>query len=431
MENISKQNNITKLIFKISLYLYVCTIFLGIFTANISFFLGGSTIFILYYFPSIIIILCYFFPKIKKLKKIKLNNELFYFCCFSLLYIIYFQFILENQDNITDFLGVKVNLNVFQWIAIVPVFIVAYYFSQSPFNKTKKRLVELIWIIFLVNYILSITVLIEEPTVARILATGSGDNTSYSLKGVVGFSIVYSSVVMIPILMYAIQTMKFKFKLINFTFLILLFLFLLNASFTSAIIISFLSILLYLLFLCNNRIRFFLIIPLIVISILLFDGQLIYNLFISLSKSINNYEISVRFQDIANLFLTNEIGNGSMGLRILLYLNSITAFIRYPLFGILPFDTTYKLSGHSTILDILGGMGIIGFIPLVLGLYYSFKKVTFKKNKRYSSVILCSYIVFIVVSIFNPQLSSPAVITTLLIVIPISMEYINEKNRIN
>ncbi|EPB8151628.1 TPA: O-antigen ligase family protein [Clostridium perfringens] len=272
----------------------------------------------------------------------------------------------------------------------------------------------------LINSILTLRVLYTYPLAAKILATGISSGEQYLLKGASGFDVLYSTVIFIPSLLFLISNLKGIKKIFLIVLLCILLVYIYNCAYATAILVTVITIFVYLFLNSNKIIKIFLFIPIILLGIFIINENAIYNLLIYFSNIINIEQVSIRFHDIANMIKYSDTGADSLS-RLSLYMDSIKAFLISPFIGVFYFEPNYQLSGHSTILDILGGTGLIGFFSYICTIIYSYKSsIKYILNNRYRNCIFSSYIAFIFISILNPQFASPNVLIILLIIVPVA-----------
>lgn len=414
----NKPYKYTKML-KITLILYIITTLITLINTYVSHLFGGITIYTVYYLPVVIILLYILSDIIRRNNRNYINKKyLYYFLFFALVYFIDFQFIAENNKYEKIFMGINFNINAFQLINIVPVFLIAWYILQKKDKRFNQKLDYIIIISFVINAILTLKVLYTNPLAAKILATGEG-GSEYLLKGASGFNVLYSSVLFVPCLFFLISEFKGIRKFLYISVLILILVYIYMCGYVTAILATILSISIYLFLNSNKIIKVFLVIPIIFIFTFIINRDIIYDFFIYFSNIINIDQISIRFHDIANMIKYGDTSADSL-MRLDLYMNSIRAFKISPILGVFYIDPNYSLSGHSTILDILGGTGLFGFIPFIITIIYSYKNsIKNLEKKKYKNCIISCYVTFIFISLLNPQLASPNVLIILMIAIPI------------
>ncbi|WP_170272235.1 O-antigen ligase family protein, partial [Clostridium tarantellae] len=329
--------------------------------------------------------------------------------------------------NVNHICGLQINILAFQIINIIPVFFISYFVLQEKDIKFHKNVMILILAIFFINIILSFNVLLKDSNAIRILATAKG-NEYYSSLGASGFDITYSLVLIIPSLIYFISKCKWSLKIIFSLFLTITLIYIYKSSYTIVIIATILSICIYFFLSFKGFLRYIFVLLGLICTMWLLNPEFIYNTLTLLSEKIGDINISTRINDIGNLIKFND--NTALSLdRLNLYNNSIQAFLQSPILGVFFINPNYVLSGHSTILDILGGLGLVGFVPFIMILYYSYKfSIRYIKNSSYKKCITTSYIVFIFISTLNPQFAASTVMFTLLITVPLLYNLVNDKN---
>ena len=124
------------------------------------------------------------------------------------------------------------------------------------------------------------------------------------------------------------------------------------------------------------------------------------------SKQVESHSISQRLDELSQALDSGKVTGEDMTERGNAYQKSVDAFGKHPVFGTWLWSDTTKLGGHSTILDLMAGAGIILFAIVLLAFFYTEKKMLCKiqddVTKKYAGIFL---IVFCVLAIVNPIIS--------------------------
>ena len=99
----------------------------------------------------------------------------------------------------------------------------------------------------------------------------------------------------------------------------------------------------------------------------------------------------------------NNINTNTTTERIDITQRAVDGFLSSPLFGnnIISFNRKV-LSGHSLIIDLLSGSGLLGVLLYARIFYTLFKKIFLKSFLKVNIYVRISWILFIAVSVANP-----------------------------
>lgn len=196
------------------------------------------------------------------------------------------------------------------------------------------------------------------PDAARVLASTatSQDATAvmYDRMNIGGYNFVYPMVMLYPYVVLA-----FKMKRLHFIpmviFTVLAYVTVIYAAYTYAMLLLMMSTLLFFIRKDISVSRFFLLLAVFAVTVLLFRTTIaaLLNVF---GDFIGNSAMTDR---INALFLGKDAVEGFDDDRAALYWHSINLFWKNPLFGAL-FETKKVTGGHSFILDNLALYGLVG-----------------------------------------------------------------------
>lgn len=328
---------------------------------------------------------------------------------FSIMWVIIFiinnQFLANYIYSIVIF-GINFNIFTLQALQVLCIFVVFYYLDSSNENKVKVNIIKIMLFSIIINMFVTLRALDINPNITKIMATQNVEGYIDNFKGASGYSLIYSIVIIMPLFYYGVKEYKNVLKLLQILFIGLLIYFVYKAAYTIAFISLICGTFIYLYLNLSNKLKVMLTPMLLMLVYSVINQNSISYLLIDLSEKIKITQISTRFYQIAIKLLYGD-DSGDTLYRLVLYKNSISAFIKYPFTGITILEPDYKLSGHSTFLDILGGMGLIGFIPYIMFLLYSYKiSINKAGNKSLRNAIRISYIIFLLVASINTLTTS-------------------------
>lgn len=181
---------------------------------------------------------------------------------------------------------------------------------------------------------------------------------------------VYSVPIVIVGISVCMAKLKGIAKFICLGMIGVLFLFLLQASYTLAILIAGLGLLMQIFLSFKSPVTKILFLVAAVIGAFFIPDLL---LFISNHAASNN--MAVRFRELYSFFSSGDASGYNLNGRLTLYRMSIQAFFNSPIVG----NRNLSFDGHATCLTVLADTGIIGGIPF----YY----LLFSMNKRMKALL--------------------------------------------
>jgi hypothetical protein len=430
--NMKKLNKKSSSFFILSIFVYIMVLLasLDIFTYYFTRYLGGVS----FYTVLSICILMVFWNLINlKISKLRCK-QIFFFSIWAIIYAVENQvFVSYKYSNI---MGINFNLVTLQTMQVICVFIMYTFFDsvKVKYEIIKVNIIKIILLSIVINAIVTLRALEIDPNIARIMATGIAELNTYDLKGISGYSLIYSLVIIIPLLYSSLRYYNKKNKLrVMLLFSLIVFL-VYKAAYTTALIALMLGFFIYLFLNTSNMVRVFLLPLILLMCIFLMNPNLIYDSLMYLSYKIEIQQTSIRLQQLADLILYGDSSGDTLN-RLGLYRLSIDAFLKYPLTGIIIFDPNYNLSGHSAFLDILGATGLVGFIPYLLFIWYSYRISLQKtKDKKLRNGIRTSYFMFCFIGSINTLATSFTIMLFLLFFVnwyPAFVDYIKVKQNIS
>lgn len=229
-------------------------------------------------------------------------------------------------------------------------------------NKEQKNLMLLLLVAFNVIVLYNtFTVIMENPDAIRHWE----EFADMEDENIGNYYFVYSVPIIITGLSVCMARLKGFKKLICLGMIAVLFVFLLLASYTLAILIAALGLIMQIFLSLKSPITKILFIVAAVIGIFFVPDLLLF-----ISENAPSGNMSVRFKELYSFFTAGDSSGYNLNGRISLYKMSIEAFLRSPILG----NRNLTFDGHATFLTILADTGIIGGIPF----YY----LLFSMNKR-------------------------------------------------
>ena len=355
---------------------------------------------------------------------IRLKNKKVFFLKYLLFVIILILIYVFNmifrasQGNIGDF----IKMGIMFWF---PAFVFYFYYLLED-KKSIKQLIILVIVCLIATAIPTIIELFKDSSSLRWMAYYASDRLdSQIIKGksnIGDYTFIYGIIFMIPIIFYYMSKKNNNKKLINYLFLGIILFLIVKASFSIAIFMSFVIIVM-----CIYSISLFKkTIPKIVLTILGILVIAIVTLFpkvlIDFSYHVENEFVSSRIREIANVFIESSEVEGDLSSRLVLYNRSLNTFKNNVLFGIggYYYVENVGIGYHSQLLDDMARYGIISLISIILFLIYYKEFLTSLSagNKMIKSIAVIEIIAYIILMIVNPIYQSAWISTIFLCILP-------------
>lgn len=320
---------------------------------------------------------------------------------FCIIYIFFMQFLYNSSYNHTV-MGITFEINVWNLITFIPMVLIAVLIVQ----KTKKENIPWIRTVFLIfsliTLLVSLTYLGQDYSLAKITATGRNEYIPFFF----GFAIVYAFAVTSPIFFNCIAS-EHKNKVWWIAFFVIIVMSVFSASFLIACIVLILGTVLYFVLKTKNTLlRGTLAIAIIVFLCYVFFSGLWERFFLWLSEISPMEQLSIRLKQLVSYSDTGGVGDTTQRLR--LYENSFLSILDHPILGGFIKNRNMTLSGHSVILDIWDGCGII---PMFIFVYYHFciykyNLMNFTTKHTERTALTASTIALLFAAVFNPIFAS-------------------------
>lgn len=301
------------------------------------------------------------------------------------------------------------NYFFFHLFSYVPLVFTAILLFEKANDTTIKYLRIIFIALMLVVYGHSIIILNADPTASRFTATG--DSLRYPI--LLDYGHVYSIAIIFPYMIAWCLDAKPSKR--NWIFLVLKLCFLglsVYLIYLASFLFAILTIVISIFVLClanikNKLIKFFIPVGVVLLMILMLATGWMQDLLIWLSHVIKSNTISGKLAYLAE-FLSTGKHEGST-VRFTMYWTDFINFLKHPIFGNIVYDNSFKISGHSTILDLLCGYGIV-----ITTLFIMFYVNILRANLQHDSSIkksasIASFVAVIFVALVNPIMSSSSI----------------------
>jgi len=309
------------------------------------------------------------------------NKTFLWFCVYVIVLLLYLM-----VGKVLSLPGVmymsEINKLITEIAMILPSILIFFGLIYHKDLKLIKNIAITSLLATLFTFVLLIPLIIVDSNILRFsLASDFRD----IYKWMPTYPAMHSYVIVLPALLYVVKYAKgwFKFAFIASTTLYVYIIF--NTSITTSLLIAMLILGFFFLY-KNNLQKTGLIIGLVVLLIFfLHVSNLLIHVFdFGLTITEDTYSVG-KFEGFRDSYLTG-IKSSSMAIRDDLHNISFRSFLRNPIWGgnIEKIDLTLDASdvvassnsvigGHSSLIDRLGGMGLLGFIPFIMIIITSIK----------------------------------------------------------
>lgn len=320
---------------------------------------------------------------------------------FAAIYCFIMQLIFQGTGSYYETFGIKFDSTVWNMVTFVPMMISAVLMVEKSGSELIKWIKGVFLISASVTIIFSVILLLNDFSALKVTATSS---TPY-YPFVFGFQTISGFSVIAPFILYNINNSDNR--IFNIIFCVAFIFGVLMSSFFIAIIALILGIGVYLIFGIKNRILRYSLLTLLIFLIIGFSNGFINSLLLKIAEIIPMEEISKRLQQILLFFQVGITGDTTT--RFELYSTAFNLIFKHPIFGNIVWNPNVNLSGHSMIMDVWGGCGIIPVILFCVFLYsvYKYNKNNYCNSISLKSANFASLTAFLFTIILNPLFASP------------------------
>ncbi len=275
-----------------------------------------------------------------------------------------------------------------QIIKQISVFMLVICFIMSCFYRGRwdelKGFIPVLMVLLSVWNFKTYSVLLEDPTIARLLVRDDPATYEYLRQGVGGYSLVYPQVCICPAL-FAWIFKSFNYNKLNFTigavWLVSFVLLIAKAGYSLAIFATVSSAVILVFYKGKSAFKAF------IVSFLIFATAMMAILYIEDFRNflLEFFDGTAVAKKINDLVATGQSGaaEGSIQVRMDAYLYSMEVAARYPVVGSLWREGT---GSHSAVIDNLARYGLWGAV-IFCNIIYS---VPMYYKKRYNNIYLRS-----------------------------------------
>lgn len=277
----------------------------------------------------------------------------------------------------------------------------------------KQHLIRIVFYFsMLIISVTSITTIIglnNFPYAARELANSNlpDINVFYYQKNIGDYGFIYMLVFLTMLLwgfLVKYKKIMYIIPLIFFYYTIIL------SQYTTAFIFSFVSPILIIMGKTKIKHIIFSLLCVVIVFILFRDILIDVTKYLAILFDNKGVDfLSLRFEQLTSSLLANSLVGG-VEYRYDLYSQSYREFIANPIFGNGLFNDNVILGMHSEFFDLMGSLGIFGFIYIVIIFRWIFRKVyKIKIFNREMSLVPYIFTVIFLYSMINTIFSSPQI----------------------
>lgn len=350
----------------------------------------------------ILCFLCYFCTGITFFRYIKKD----YFIDTNTLFLIVFLFVYGLVVICTDDYTLSYNL-----IFLIPIML----FSHISIEITDKRFILfyiiLSIVLFTITMIMTIDTLILYPGASRVLASKAFTEYGYDIyvkRGTGGFDFIYAVTVLIPGGIYVSMHARKLMRIIAISLTAIAMLLIMMSGYATAILLTICGFTLSICIINKWTRRIAIVLIPVVIWFYLSHRMEIAEYINEISKQFSSRAVTEHMKEIANIIAQkSSVDNLD---RVEHYKKSLEAFVLHPFIGSYVFTGPSSVSGHSTVLDLLGGGGLLCIVPYI-GYCASWYRKIYRRFTKQNSKLFWTIISFAFWGLLflNPIFASPLI----------------------
>lgn len=258
---------------------------------------------------------------------------------------------------------------------ILPAILISSILIDLNDNKLYKIVYYTTTVAICITLLLTTVTNVLIPGVLRSAAlsvSSSGvEVNTYLRLGIPNYTAMHSFALLLPVFLYRLRKSssdRTYNKIFLICVIVILFNSILNFSISTMIIYSCLALLLGIIFSAESNSRNMLSMVLLGLLFIVFSNEssLIY-IFGTLDSFFEGTAMANKVNDIRNLIIFGDASGSSISTRQSLHISSIETFFDNPIFG------GEQIGGHSTIFDQMARLGLVGFLPYILMIYWGFQ----------------------------------------------------------
>lgn len=235
------------------------------------------------------------------------------------------------------------------------IFSILYYLQD--FHLTKKYVIWSVVILY-ASFFVALPLMNQYNSWREAL---SEQDDHLSIPGLPSYSLMHAYTLFLPAVCYAQKYAKGTLKIISL-FALLLLCYVIYGTFVTTSLIVMLGIIVFAYTYDDRRtsVYWLTVIVLVLIFYLCYVFGLFFDFIDWIRPFFANTAVDPKLDDLQNSMMAGHLQGNSITVRLTLHSTSWDSFFENPLWG------TSIVGGHSSLLDRLGGMGIMGGIPFLM-----------------------------------------------------------------
>ena len=333
----------------VSLFYTLCTIFP----------LFGDLIRFPVWLPSIFssVVLIALFPS-------AIMNKTFYW--FVIYAVVLFIFVISGKPltiGIGSVIDSKKILIEFAFILPAVTIFSGFYYLQD-YHLISKYIVLSLIILYL-SFVITVPLMIRYNSLREALGEQAEDTI---IPGLPGYSLMHAYTLLVPVFCYFFKRTSGKWQILSLGALLSLCYVIYTTYVTTSLLIMILV--LFASFFCSEKggqNMWIVILYSLLVLFILYEAGFFVTVISSIKPLFIDTPVESKLNDFQKSMMEGQVQGGTIVIRQRLHEMSLTSFFSNPLVG------TPEVGGHSSILDRLGGMGILGGIPFIMIFVTAFK----------------------------------------------------------
>ncbi|MBR4157009.1 MAG: hypothetical protein IKU01_10005 [Bacteroidales bacterium] len=235
------------------------------------------------------------------------------------------------------------------------IFSIMIYLKDETLTR---RFFYLSMLILFVSFIIAVPMMQRYGSLREALAE---EGQLIILPGLPGYSLMHAYTLFLPILCYGIRAFSGIKKMWSLIGALILCFVIYDTFVTTSLIIMVVIILFTILYNEKSNLLFFLISAVLMCVIYeLYRSGLLISFIDKIMPFFSETPVEFKLNDFKQSMIEGQITGGSIVGRMSYHQISWNSFLQKPLFG------TSLVGGHSVLIDRLGGMGLVVFIPFLM-----------------------------------------------------------------
>lgn len=247
---------------------------------------------------------------------------------------------------------------VIEYAFILPavcMFCILYYLKDSILLR--KLFLWSIGFLF-VSFIVAIPLLLQYGSMRAAMTE---EIEQIKILGLPSYALMHAYTLFIPVICYGIKVFKGREKIVCLVGLFVLFVVVYYTFVTTSLLIMIAIVLFTIIYYEKNEVRSFFIFAILLLLFLVFsDDSFLIGLIDRIMPLFEGSAVEFKLNDFRESLIEGQITGSSITGRMDYHEISRQSFFINPIFGY------PRVGGHSSLLDRLGGMGIVGTLPFVM-----------------------------------------------------------------